>query len=172
MTEPRKTEITQQRLRELLDYDVSNGAFTWRTSNKRRIKAGQTAGSYNKVTGYLSINCDNMSFLVHRLVWIYMYGDIPVGMYIDHVDNDKLNNRIENLRLCTKLQNKQNSSVSEKSKSGIKGVYWIEKLGKYLVCVGLNGKMIKVGYYTNKEDAITASNNARLLHHGEFAKII
>jgi len=88
---------------------------------------------------------------------------------IDHIDRDKLNNRKLNLRFCTQGENKRNGGIYKNNTSGFKGVGWREKRKKWEVRIGANRKVIFLGYFENKTDAVKAYNTAALKHHGAFA---
>ena len=96
-----------------------------------------------------------------------MYGNEPVP-YIDHINGDKLDNRIENLRAATHSQNCMNRCQRSDNKSGVKGVRL--KKGKWYGSIVLNGKTHSAGYFTEKEDAAAAVDKLRKELHGEFAR--
>ena len=88
-------ELTQKRLKELLDYDPKTGIFTWKYANNNR-KAGSKAG-YKAKDGYIAISIDSKRYLAHRLVWLFVYGHFP-KYDIDHINRIRDDNRIENLQ--------------------------------------------------------------------------
>ena len=92
--------LTQARLRELVHYDPSTGRIT---------KNRKSFGSYEQ--GYLKLGIDNTRIYAHRAAWIYMHGEIPDGMMIDHINGIRDDNRISNLRLVTNAENMQNVGV-------------------------------------------------------------
>ncbi|NHE79838.1 HNH endonuclease [Klebsiella michiganensis] len=61
---------------------------------------------------------------MHRIIWVLKYGEIPSTLVVDHIDGDKLNNRITNLRLCTQNQNTRNRRIHSNNAAGLKGVYF------------------------------------------------
>lgn len=89
--------------------------------------------------------------------------------YIDHIDHDKLNNRIENLRECTFSQNRCNTPKYKNNKSGVKGVHWDKEHGKWKARIQFNNKRILVGRYGSIEDAKNAIIEKRNEIHGEFS---
>ena len=92
------------------------------------------------------------------------------GMNIDHIDGDRTNNRIENLRLATKAENGWNRQhLDKRNSSGFTGVYWCIRDQKWRARIKVNGKNIHIGYFTNKQDAIAARRLAEATHFGEFA---
>src|SRR2546423_1548703 len=110
--------LTAERLLELLVYDLESGVFRWRVSTNRRITVGNVAG-WIDVVGYWRIRIDGHWYYAHRLAWFYTSGKWPPTQ-IDHMDGDKQNNRLSNLRLASSTQNHANSYGY--SASGFKGV--------------------------------------------------
>lgn len=106
-------QITADRLRELLDYDRATGVFTRRVSTARRMKVGEAAGTVNSA-GYVCIMLDKVTYKAHRLAWLYVNGEWPKQM-IDHIDGDKANNRIENLRDVPRRINGENQKKAHKT---------------------------------------------------------
>ena len=88
--------ITQEELKELLDYNPETGLFTWNVYNN--IKNKTTAGTFND--GYIQIKIKQKIYQAHRLAWLYVYGEWPKGQ-IDHINGIRDDNRIENLRDVT-----------------------------------------------------------------------
>jgi hypothetical protein len=100
------TTLTQQRLHELLHYDPSTGAFTWRVAPNRRIIAGSVAG-VTETNGYRRIRIDGRQYGAHRLAWLYMHGEFPPND-IDHINRTRDDNRSTNLRAVTRKENMTN----------------------------------------------------------------
>ena len=95
------------------------------------------------------------------------FGDKRQG---DHVNHDTLDNRDENLRICTPSENLCNKGITQRNTSGFKGVYWSKQKGKWHARIGLNGKKINLGFFSNPEDAYKAYCAAAKEVHGEFAQ--
>jgi len=113
--------LTQKRLKELLHYNPETGIFVWKISVSN-IKAGSTAG-YEMSAGYSEIGIKNKRYYVHHLAWLYMYGEFPKGD-IYHINHNRSDNRISNLRTVTRQENTRNASKSAINTSGVTGVSW------------------------------------------------
>lgn len=114
--------LNQTRLIQLLHYEPSTGAFTWREPPRTSPrKQGDPAGGAT-TKGYLSIRIDGRLHKAHRLAWLYVHGAWPVGL-IDHRDDDHGNNRISNLRDASKRINAENLRKPHRDNaSGLLGV--------------------------------------------------
>lgn len=154
--------MDQQRLRELLDYDVETGRFVWRQANKR-VKAGTVAG-YVGSDGYVRIRASGTRFLAHRLAWFYVHGTWPAGE-IDHINGDRSDNRIANLRDATTSINQQNQRQARTNNrsSGLLGV--TRKRSKWQAQIETNGRNVFLGCYSTKEDAHLAYLKAKRERH-------
>ena len=112
-------------------------------------------------TGYVS-NSTNVS-LLHRFIM-----NCPDDMVVDHINHNKLDNRKENLRICTQQQNNMNKKMKSNNTSGVVGVSWDKTHSKWIAHIGLNGKLINLGYYSTKKEAIKARQEAEIEHFGEY----
>lgn len=160
--------MTQEELKLLLNYDKNTGEFTWKKLNKTsNRKLGQRAGSlHNK--GYRHIRLHNKLYLEHRLAWLYTYGYFP--KVIDHIDGNKLNNKLSNLRECTQAQNMWNTSIIKNTLSKVKGVSYVKLLKKWIVRVQINKNRKTIGYFDDLELAELVAIEARIKYHGEYCK--
>jgi hypothetical protein len=96
------------------------------------------------------------------------YGYLP--KYIDHIDGNPSNNKIENLREVTNSQNCKNSKISITNKSGVKNVHWNKENKKWRVQLTINGKTKCFGSYDNLDTAELVAQEARNKYHGEYAR--
>ena len=152
--------LSADRLKELLSYEPSSGRFFWLASPNNRIRVGQEAGALS-AEGYLQISVDGRRYSAHRLAWLAHYGRWP-DQSIDHIDGDKTNNRINNLRDVCQSQNMQNlRSANRDSRTGILGV---TKVGtRWKAQMGVDGKQVFLGLYQTPEEAHTAYVAAKRL---------
>lgn len=118
-------------------------------------------------SGYLRFSGDRIS--LHRFV--LGANKLPRGIEIDHINRNKLDNRKENLRICTRQQNLMNYGVRADNKTGYKGVQFLSKSNKYRAVINFNKKRIHVGYFKNKDSAAEAYNTMADKLHGKFAFI-
>jgi hypothetical protein len=133
---------------------------------KHGKNAGKIAGGTNSSHGYRDVKIEGKLYLAHRIIYLHCHGYLPA--VIDHIDNDKLNNRVENLRPATKAENGYNSKLSKVNTSGIKGVSWHKATQKWQVVMKANGKQIWLGCYSDIKDAEAAAKKNREQLHGEF----
>jgi hypothetical protein len=162
--------LTASKLRELLDYNATTGKFRWRTTGKGRcrINGGDQPG-YIGNHGYRSIGVLGREYLAHRLAWLYVYGDWP-SKFTDHINLNKLDNRITNLRAASKSQNSANRRAPKSNTSGFKGVCWSWIANKWLAGIMVNGKAQHLGYFSTREAAHLAYRAAAKRIYGEFSR--
>lgn len=166
------SHVTSERLKEILDYEAETGKLIWKVTRNQFVHKGDTAGSVRK-DGYLDVCFDGKHYLAHRLIWCYFHGSWS-KKYIDHIDGDRLNNRITNLREVSKSQNGFNRPKTKANSSGHKGVSIItkKKTNKPFVASStLNGKHIWLGQYATIEEAIEAYRVFVEQNHGEYANL-
>jgi len=133
-----------------LSYNPDTGLFTRIYSATRKDLIGNIAGCKN-TDGYIVIRLKDKDHLAHRLAWIFTYGEIPDGLFIDHIDGDKSNNRISNLRLCKNNENMQN--IKRSHKDNLTGLLGVTKHGKgYLAQISRMGKK-RSKWFKSKEEA-------------------
>ncbi len=156
--------LTQARLKELISYDPETGLMHWRAS-RSGVKAGSPAG--NLTRGYLQLTVDGVATVVHRFAWLYVYGEWPKHN-IDHIDGNRSNNRISNLRDVPQQINTQNSKGPRtNNKSGFLGVCFDKHRNLYKAEITLDGRNRYLGRFKTPEEAHEAYLKAkRKLHEG------
>lgn len=134
--------ISKEYLHERFEY--RDGELYWKVVYSNRLKVGQLAGDKDG-RGYRRIMIGKQHYKMHRLIWIMFFGDIPEDMVIDHVDQDKDNNRLENLRLCTKSQNNTNRRAT--------GVTFDKGRNRWRAQASVDDTTKFLGRYKTKEEA-------------------
>ena len=154
-------------LNELLKYDKDIGTFTWKVFRSNLAKAGDVADNLMP-DGYVSLCINDRQYRAHRIAYKMVYGHDPIGV-MDHIDGNRANNKISNLRVATLNQNQWNSAVANHNTSGLKGVTWKKDTKKWAAQLQYNGKKIWLGVYDDKHDAHQAYMKAAAEYFGEFA---
>lgn len=179
-----KKVLPPETLRQLLNYEPETGLFFWRERGPewfqelryppdRAMKiwnaknAGKRAFCTNNTGGYLKGRLLGVDFLAHRVAWSIHFGENPSGE-IDHINGNPADNRIANLRVCTRTQNLHNTAGSRNAASPFKGVYrdgkrWNSKIRH-------NGKQLNIGSFASEIEAAKAYDTQVLSLRGEFAR--
>lgn len=156
--------ITAERIRALLDYDPKSGSLLWRI-DKGRSRIGDIAGS-RRSDGYIRLKLDQRSYLCHRLIWLLVTGKWPGEL--DHVNGCPEDNRIENLRECSRSQNLANRSSGRTSKLIPKGVS--RRRTRYRARIKVDGHEVYLGTYETETEASSSYKKAALEYYGEYAR--
>lgn len=152
-----------QIFKSFVDYNEVTGEFIYK-KNRGRMKKGQRAGGLN-LNGYWQIVFNNKSYLAHRVAWLYVYGFWPKNQ-IDHIDGNKTNNSILNLRDCIQEENMQNIKEAQRNnKSGILGVGYKKSSNRYVARINVNKIDIYLGCFKNANDARNAYLLAKEKYH-------
>ena len=156
-------EPTQERLKEVLNYDPASGKFTW-IIHRHKSYVGKEAGCADG-TRRLTISVDGARYFAHRLAWLYVHGVWPEGV-IDHIDGNPGNNALANLRDVSVAINSQNRRrARSESKTGVLGVF--KKNGHFFASISVNDKTRHLGVFETVEEAHDAYVKAkRVLHPG------
>ncbi|MGG8661087.1 HNH endonuclease signature motif containing protein [Streptomyces lividans] len=143
-------------------YDSGN--LVWAKNFGSRARKGMVAGHVNSSNGYINVRFDGKYYKSHRIVWEMINGDIDDAMFIDHINHNRSDNRIENLRLVTKQWNAMNQSIRFNNKTGVIGVSWVERLSKYVSKIRVNGRDYHLGCFSDIDDAKAARIKAEIEH--------
>lgn len=159
-----KPELSVERLEELFSYEDG------KLISKKKIKGrnvGDVLGSVGS-KGYLTVRVDGVNYLLHRVIFMMKHGYLP--KFLDHIDGDILNNKVENLRAATNTENQWNQKIRVGNKSGYKGVNWDNTRSKWRANCKVNGKAHNLGYFNNPEQAARVVQEFRNNNHKEFAR--
>lgn len=148
--------LTAEEVHSLLLYE--DGALFWK--QLRKGKTGKRAGSQND-RGYRNVVINGKQQREHRLIWLMHYGSMPKGE-IDHIDGNRSNNRIENLRDVTKVENMKNAKRNSRNKSGVMGVAWHKGRCRAQVTENSHNKLL--GSFDNLFDAVAARKSYEASH--------
>lgn len=159
--------MNQKLLHNLFDY--KEGKLFWKVSNTNKIKIGDQAGYITK-HGYRKIYVENKQHYEHRLIFMYHNGFLP--KLIDHIDGNKLNNNLSNLRIASHSQNMMNTKIKKTNTSGIKGVCWDKSRNKWFVRITVQNKTINIGRFDDLELSELVANESRNKYHKNFARIL
>lgn len=146
-----KPDLAQSLLRKLFSYD--DGQLIWRVSPSRCVKAGQRAGYHHKLSGYRNLMVQKKHYAEHRCVWVWHNGTIPDGLVVDHINNDRTDNRIENLRLLTTRQNTSRRGKVRPDQEGLPPCIYKARR-RYQVRIYRNGQQHYLGGHKTLEQAI------------------
>lgn len=142
--------LEKDTLNELFRYE--DGKLFWKQKTKNHLPAGTEAGNTEQ-NGYTRICINGKYYRRHRLIYVMHNGHIPNRLQIDHIDRNKSNDRIENLRAVTQQQNMFNKNV--------KGYTFCNTRKKFKAQIKVNGKLNHLGYYKKEDDARRAYINAK-----------
>jgi hypothetical protein len=150
--------IQLERLKNILSFNPDTGIFVWKESTAHRTKVGSVAGAVS-VKGYVKIQVDRRLYAAHRLAWFYHYGEWPDGI-VDHINRNRSDNRIANLRVVSASQNMRNCGLRSTNTSGYKGVSYFAHRKKWAAQIRIHGENWVVGMFDTPEAAAAAYKNA------------
>lgn len=157
--------LTQELVLNCFDY--KDGHLYRKKDMRKGRKKGQKVGCINQI-GYVQVHVNGKIYLGHRIIFLMHHGYLP--KYIDHIDGNKSNNLIENLREATNQQNAFNSKIPKSNTSGIKNVCWSKAANKWMVRIKLNYKGVYFGVFDDLELAELVAIEARDKYFGKFAR--
>lgn len=161
-------DLTAESLREQLSYDPDTGLFCWRV-RRRGIRRGRDVAGARKGLGYWHIRINYQLHMAHRLAWLYVNGEWPVGP-LDHINGNPGDNRIANLRIATGAENSRNISKHARNTSGLRGVDFRKGMGRWRATIMVDRKKMHLGYFDTAAEAARAYDEAASRLHGEFGR--
>ena len=152
-----------EHLRRKFVYDPETGKIFRHLGDETYFELGREAFRTDTPKGYLVGNFQRKIYLAHRIAWALFYGEWPQGQ-IDHLNGNRKDNRISNLRVVTNLENCRNlgrrATKNPDRDSGVNGVYWHKKNQKWVARLKTNGIWIYLGSHINLDEAIAARRRA------------
>ena len=159
-------EITQQFLHELFEY--REGHLFWKVDRRGNKLIGKQASRLKKSNGYQEVTINKKKYYAHRVIFMMFNGRWPEQ--IDHINSDRSNNLLSNLREASNAQNNRNTKLRSTNKSGYKGVYWNKKNRNFVARITVNYKDIHLGCFKTVEEAHESYKKAASELHGDFAR--
>jgi hypothetical protein len=156
---------SQEWLKDNFDYSPSLGGHFIRLKPRGNSRAGSKVLGKVERHGYVRVGINYSSYLMHRLIWKWHHGTEPE--FLDHIDHDRENNTIENLREINKKSNSRNQIIPSNNTSGFIGVSKVNLSGKWRAMIGVDYKDVVIGTYENIVDAVNAYNEKALEPHGD-----
>lgn len=182
--ESRKRIPSADELHRLLAYNTETGILTWKPRRLEDFPSAKHFQSWRAATAnpeagrgvidkfgekmYKQLCINGTKYLAHRVIWTMFRGEIPDGAWLDHINQDKWDNRVENLRLCNCSQSVWNRGRQKSRAEGMpRGVCAVN--GRFMANITHLKKRIYLGCFTTKEEASKVYQEAALKYHGEFA---
>jgi len=163
-------KLTSQYLRSILEY--KDGDLYWKVSNSNRVKVGDVVAPTRKDCEVVLVGINGKEYRLHRLIYLYFNEDFDIenkDIQIDHIDINRSNNKIENLRIANNKQNNCNKNLQKNNTSGFRGVkYYPEGRKKcWFGYYKVDGKMFGK-YFLTQTEAMEFAEHNRKIFHGEF----
>jgi len=149
--------MTREEANELFDYDQDTGVLRWKKS-RSNVLAGDVAG-HKTTDGYIDVRVNRRLYSAHRIVWLLKTSAWPDGE-IDHIDGDRSNNRLLNLRDVDRRNNAKNQRLNSRNKSGTMGVRFHSRDKRWEASIGCKRTLIFLGCFSTKEEAVAARKDA------------
>jgi len=156
--------FTKEYLHEIFRYE--DGNLYWKIDVAKNVKAGSICRQID-YKGYKKVKFNGKSYFQSRIIFMMHYGVLPKT--IDHINCIKTDNRIENLRKASIIENGQNKKIQKNNKSGFKNVHWCKTNKKWVVTIKVNKKSMSVGSFKDIELADLVAQEARNKYHKNFA---
>ena len=154
---PTKTKPIPEEIKDYLSYNPETGELTWKKAPRFNINKGSKAGTIDKY-GHLKLSFKGKKYFAHRVAYYLYHGNLDTKLVVDHINHNKTDNRIENLRAVTKQGNTCHQSQ-------LKGAY--QYRGKWCASIKLNYKNKHLGTFNTEEEAREAYLQAKRVYHSE-----
>lgn len=163
---------SQEELNKWLAYDPETGKITAKTC-RGRTHIGDTVGAPTG-HGYLQYRIGETNYLVHRLIWLMLYGSISPGMFIDHINGDGMDNRLANIRLVSPAENSRNTKRHKHNISGVMGVRWIANRRRWEASLKINGQKTYLRRFLTFDEAVACRKaaEAQYGYHPNHGRVV
>ncbi len=155
--------LTQSVVKKLFHYDPVTGIVTRLVRTAQRHQVGEAVGS-SGARGYLQTTVGSRKYMLHRLIWLWVYGAWPVAD-IDHKNRIRNDNRLDNLRAATRSENNHNTGISQANSSGYQGVTWDKSRCRWVANIRAHGKQRHLGRFQTPQAASEAYQAAKRVYH-------
>lgn len=152
-------DITREEALQLIEPNFETGKLYWKVRRGGPAVKGGEVGSF--VGGYLKVKLKGKSYPVHRIMWLLAHGEHP-DRFVDHINGDRVDNRLCNLRLVTKAENAKNRLATKGSKSGLNGVTWRKDSLKWRAYIRWDNRLEHLGSYDDFFEAVCARKSAEV----------
>jgi len=153
-------DITREEVLQVIEPNFETGKLYWKTRRGgAAIKGGEAGSSTND--GYVKVHLNKKSYPAHRLMWLLYHGEHPEN-FVDHINGDRSDNRICNLRIVTKAENAKNRRATKGSKSGLNGVVWRNDSHKWRAFIRWDNRLEHLGSYIDFFEAVCARKSAEV----------
>lgn len=159
------TNLTQADVRHLFDYDAENGILIRKTF-RNGCPYNKPVGHKPSQDGYGAVRIGRTIYRTHRIIWLWYYGTWP-QYEINHIDRNRINNKIENLEDVDCGRNSHNKGIYKNNKMGLPGVSIHKPNGKFKAQIQNNYKKESLGYFDTAEEAFLAYQLAKIKYHPE-----
>jgi len=156
-------ELDAEKVRRLFHYDPETGALTY-ARPVHPFKVGDTVGTVHKKSGYRVLTVNGRFYHAARVIWLHMTGTWPDGL-VDHINRVRTDNKWSNLRVVSRAQNAMNVSRRKDNKSGVTGVHFHKKSGRWVAEIGQK----YIGLFATKDEAAAVRKAAAEQQYGEYA---
>jgi len=157
-------DISPYKFSSVFYYDDSQGALYWKIRPEESFASIRAARTWNsrfgnkpsgskRSDGYFGVKFEGREYLTHRIIWVLNKGSIPAGLEVDHIDRDRSNSKIQNLRLVTRSGNQKNAPMRKDNKSGVRGLHWHSAASKWCIQIYSEKKCVTREYYSDFDEA-------------------